>query len=173
MENLFSQTPYTSIADVMTSIKEDSAKLTFNRSAAYNIGTQLNRSCFFTFLLGFILATIIVIVFSIQIRNYWLLITIPFLFILNTMAPHLKFIPILAAIIGVFCVVLHWPLWVLTLMISIVVLFIGYNIWWGITYNIVRTELLKNEPLFIDMWKSNSMGIRDNKGNFYVYKPEV
>ena len=172
MENIFEGTPFKSYEDLIETIDVKKAKFSFSRSAAYNVATQINTISFFTYYLGLVLSIIIIIAFSVSTKNYWILFSIPILFVINLFIHRLKVIVILCIIGSIIAILFQIQLWILSLLISIIVLFIGYQIWWGITTFIVQNELIKNEQLFISMWKGKVMAIKDNNGSFYVCKAE-
>ena len=86
-------------------------------------------------------------VFAYITNNYWILIATPALLILQFIIVHLKVLVVIAVIGGIAGYILGIPLWIVSLLISIVILYIGYSIWWGITSSIVHNELIKNESL--------------------------
>lgn len=170
MSNIFEKTPFKSYDDVVAAVKDGSVTISYDRSAAYNVGTKINTICFFTFPIGFLLSAVTIGVFAYITNNYWILIATPALLILQFIIVHLKVLVVIAVIGGIAGYILGIPLWIVSLLISIVILYIGYSIWWGITSSIVHNELIKNESLFSTMWKDGVLALKDDSGNFYLYK---
>ena len=170
MENIFEGTPYDSYDHLMRTIGQNKAKFSFMRSAASDVATRISSLTIFTYYLGFVLSILVIIAFSVNTNNYWTLISIPVLFIINIFIHKLNVIVILCVIGSIIGILFQINLWILSLLISIVAMFIGYHIWWGITIYIVSNELLKNEQLFVNMWKGGVLAIKDNNGNFYTCK---
>lgn len=170
MENIFEGTPYDSYDNLVGAIGQKKAKFSFMRSAAYDVATRISSITFFTYYLGFVLSIVVIIAFSVYTNNYWTLISIPVLFLISLFIHRLNVVVFLCVIGSIIGILLHIELWILSLLVSIVAMFIGYHIWWGITTYILSNELEKNEQLFVSMWKGRVLAIKDNNGNFYICK---
>lgn len=168
--DIYDKTPYKSYEDLIQAVNSGEAKFSYWRAAAFDAASGISKVSFFAFYLGLLLSVGTLIALSAYSENYWTLLFIPVMFVLYANIHRLTTFVILCAISSALAMWIHAPFWIVILLVSIVLLYFAYHVWWGITTNIVEEELLKNKQLFVSMWTAHCLGIKDNEGNFYTSK---
>ena len=170
MINIFEGTPYNSYTELVKLIHSGNAWFSFSRVAAYNVARMITNKALYLYFLAIFIAIIFVIAMSIISNVYLLLIIIPILLFFFIFVHKMPYFIILCAIVSLAGLFLNWTLWIITIPLSFIVISFGYYVWWIFVARIVTQNLLKNEEIFISMWKNRDLGIKDNKGNFMIYK---
>jgi hypothetical protein len=167
-------TPYKNYDEIVSAVKRKEAVLSFQRSMANTIYGLLHPYIGVLLIwLGFVLGLLVLLGFSVYISNYWLLLFGIPIFYLNTMVVHIKKIIIpLAVLLACFAFGGNEYLWISAIGFSLIALTIGYEIWWSTIYNGAISNLLSNENLFEEVWKSNRMAIK-TPNKFYTYRSKT
>jgi hypothetical protein len=164
--------PFSSYDELVKAIYNDKAALSFSRATAYNLSNRSGHIGFILSGLGVVFGFLVLFVFShFFIHNYWVMLFAIVLLLLNTIVPHIRK-PLLSISI-VLCIlplIIQKVIWLSAIGFSLIALYIGYEIWWGVVYNKARSMLLMDKSLFEQVWQSGSMAVKTIDGKLFVHK---
>ena len=169
MEEILSKLPFNSYRDIFNSIHNRKANIKILRSDCTQIA-GLKHPYFSTLgmYIGFIITSIILILLSININNFWLLLYIPLNFILSLFVAYIpKVKSICWGILIVDLFLIKLPNFVLIFCLDYIAVSFFYDIWWNIVYKQAIKELEYNEEVFLWSWNRCGLAIEDCYGNTY------
>ena len=169
INNIFSKLPFNSYEDLFTAIRNNKANFKFNQSTCSQLAS-VKHQLFGNLgnLIGFVITTILLIIYSIYFNFYWDLLLIPFNLVLSYLIvylPKLKKIAWIIIIIDLFLIKLNSFFFILAL--DIILLYFFYNIWWKKICKYSFEELEYNKEAFLWAWNRNGLAIEDSYGNTY------
>lgn len=169
MEEILSKLPFNSYLDLFNAIKSKKATIKIKRNDCMQIAGL--KHPYFSALgmyAGFLITTIILILLSFKINNFWLLLYVPINFILSFLIVYMrkiKNICWIALIIDLFFI--RFPNFILILCLDIIAISFFYDIWWNIIYKQAIKELEYNQEAFLWSWNRLGLAIEDCYGNTY------
>lgn len=169
MEEILSKLPFNSYGDIFNSVRNGKAKIKLLRSDCTQIA-GLKHPYFSTLgiYIGFIIISIILILLSININDYWLLLYIPLNFILSLFVSYIpKVKSICWGILIVDLFLIKVSNFVLIFCLNYIAISFFYDIWWNIVYRQAIKELQYNEEIFLWSWNRYGLAIEDCYGNTY------
>lgn len=169
MKDIINNLPFNSYDDLFNAIVQGKATVKIMRSDCSQI-SGIKHPYFSTLgiYIGFLITTIYLIYFSINLNNYWLLLIIPVNLVLSSIIiyiPKLKIIACIILILDLFIFKLSSSIFILCLDIILIQFF--YDIWWNIIYRQAIEELINNEEAFLWSWNRCGLSIEDCYGNMY------
>lgn len=169
INNIFNKLPFNSYEDLFKAIKNNKANFKFNQSTCSQLAS-VKHPLFGSLgnLLGFVVTTILLVIYSIYFNFYWDLLLIPFNLVLSYLIiflPKLKTIAWIVLIVDLFFIQLNS--FFLIFAIDIILLYFFYNLWWNKICKYSFKELEYNKEAFLWAWNRNGLAIEDNYGNTY------
>ena len=168
MTNFINNLPGGSYENLKKLYAENEINFKMERNTAYDIASSKAKIVSLLPTIYMLLPICVLIIISIIVKNYWLLLLIPVIYVLSLFIHRLKVLSWLS-IVGVLAgLIFNVSLEVLVFPITIVILSIGYFIWWEVTSSIFVNMLLQSEALFNQLWNNQKIMLTDNKGNVYI-----
>jgi hypothetical protein len=156
--------PFSSYSALVQAINKKQAKLSFQRTSAYDLSCRSGYSSTILGSLGIVLGLLVLLVYSfIIIHNYWVVLFAIILFPLKAIIPYTKKFLIPAGIIlGVLPYIIHDYNWLSAVGFSLIAYYVGYEVWWDSVYQKAKSMLLNDQDLFEKVWLSGMVAVKTN-----------
>lgn len=165
-----SDTPFKTFSQIQKALEDGTARLSFQRSAAYNIACSVNPLYSISNLLITIISMLLVFLAChfLGVSKWFLLFGIVS-FIFNTVVPHLKVLlsATACALLVLHFTVLHSMAWLVAISAGIFGMIIGYDVWWGLISAVATNALRWNEELFQNAWEGHAVALKVNGKLFF------
>lgn len=168
-------TPFSTYEEIQSAISSGKAKLSYDRTTAFNIACRVNQRVANTNFIILPLASIVAMLIACKLFSVskWVLLFALSSIVFIAIVPHMKrLLTIIGiALIALPFIVFHNSAWMIAIGAGIIGMIIGYDIWWGIISSTAHSVLMSNEELFESVWKSGKIAIKtDNTiDGFYTY----
>lgn len=165
-----SETPFNTFSQIQKALEDGTARLSFQRSAAFNIACSVNPLYSISNLLITIISMVLVLlVCHLFGVSKWFLLFGIVSFIFNTVVPHLKVLLSITACVFLvlYFTVLHSMAWMVAISAGIFGMIIGYDIWWNLISGVATKALRWNEELFQNAWEGHAVALKVNGKLFF------
>jgi len=164
--------PFSSYDELVKAVQNGEAKILYRRSTANNLANRNSHIGSLLFGLGAVFGSIILLAFShFVIHNYWIMLFAIVLFLLNSIVPYIKkSLLLISIVISVLPFIIQKAIWLSAIGLSMIALYIGYEIWWGVVSYRAQSMLLSDKTLFEQVWQSGSIGVKTKDGKLYTHK---